>query len=80
MCYPGIVNDINELISEGWVREVITHDGARKTESNKQRIFFPRNKIADKADEQVEWDEIELPENCQKYIAETWDKISKHDN
>ena len=44
---------------------VKTHDGNRKTEKNEKRIFFPRNIEPPKnPDEQIEWDDLEMPNNC----------------
>ena len=66
LCYRDIRKDIDELIKEGWVRVVDNYEGHKKVESNKQRIFFPRD-ISDakkNTAEQVEWDEEELPQNC----------------
>ena len=64
MCYRGIQQDIEQLISEGWVRVVETYEGARKNETNKLRVFFPRDISEKKQDDKVEWGEEELPQAC----------------
>ena len=66
LCYRDIRKDIGELIKEGWVRVVDNYEGHKKVESNKQRIFFPRDISSAKKNtpDQVEWDEEELPQNC----------------
>ena len=78
LCYRDIRKDVDELIKEGWVRVVDNYEGHKKVESNKQRIFFPRDISAEKKNtaEQAEWDEEELPQNCMEYLAAEWKKIS----
>ena len=60
---------------------VKTHDGTRKTEKNEKRIFFPKNIDPPRnEDDQIEWDEIELPAKCHEYFDKEWEKISKNEN
>ena len=60
MCYQGIQNDVEKLVAEGWARVVETQTGSRKTENNLVKIYFPRD-ISKKDNDQVEWDDLELP-------------------
>ena len=42
LCYFEVINDMEQLIEEGWIRVVEISDNYRQKEE-KLRIFFPRN-------------------------------------
>ena len=82
MCYKGIQEDIDQLIKEGWVRVVETHQGNKRTSGSTFKIYFPRD-ISKRGDDQVEWqiyDDIELPENCLNYLANEWKDIAENES
>ena len=78
MCYKGIQDDIEKLIADGWVRVVNTQAGTRKTAGNQIKIYFPRD-LRLTGDKQVEWDETELPQNCQEYLAKEFKDIAENE-
>lgn len=67
LCYPRVLQDMDELIEEGWVREVKIVETKRSVQTT-TRVFFPRNQN----DSEVEFTKQELPENCQEYLAGLW--------
>jgi hypothetical protein len=69
MCYKGILDDVQALVDEGWVRVVeYTDMNVRKLNAEKKRTFFPCNL----ANTEVE---IQVPDKCKEYISDLWGKI-----
>ena len=69
-CYKGIKRDIDELITEGWIRVITTQEGTRGPNKESFRVLFPR----DLTEKEVEFTPEELPENCHSYLAQIWSK------
>lgn len=68
MCYKNVLEDISELVDEGWVRKVEIDDNARGNNKTTTRVFFPK----DLANAEVEFSKEELPENCQLFLTKMW--------
>ena len=69
-CYWGINDDINSLIEEFWIRVVEVPESTRSAVKEMSRVLFPR----DQNNHEVEFTKEELPENCQNYLADLWEK------
>lgn len=72
-CYPNIKNDIESLISEGWIRVIMVSNkpGRTKVISDQTRVLFACDRENDK---EVEGVTDDLPQNCHDFISEIWEK------
>ena len=70
MCYKGVLEDIEELVNEGWIRVVKVTENARGT-IKETRVFFPK----DLTNKEVEFTNDELPDNCQRFLSDMWQKM-----
>jgi len=61
-CYDGILQDIEIMIEQGWIRVVEVTDGKKKSAKDaiKKRIFFP----CDISNKKVEYTKDDLPSSC----------------
>ena len=70
LCYQGVMDDMDALIKEGWIREVKITETSREREKV-TRVFFPKN--LEETD--VEFTKEELPDNCVEMLAGLWNQI-----
>ena len=75
LCYEGIERDVEELISECWIRVLKVKESNRgaQNKDKESRIFFPR----DLAEKEVEFSKAELPDNCSNYVADLWKEMNE---
>ena len=71
-CYPKIKEDLKNLVDEGWIRVLLVNKtNSRKAEENAMtRVFF----ACDKSDLAVEGVLDTVPNACQNFLADFWDK------
>ena len=67
LCYLNVKSDMDQLIEEGWVREVKIEETKRNV-TQTTRVFFPRHQD----NSEIEFSKQELPENCHEYLADLW--------
>ena len=67
MCYKGILDDVQRMISEGWLRVVDYFDSNSRKQTDRKRILFP-------CDLSVEYESqpVLLGKRCHDYIAGVW--------
>lgn len=86
--YEGIEKDIEQLIDEGYIR-VLEASPTKKQKQERERgntafikyrkVLFPKSIPMDNnPSNAVEYTSTELPENCNKFLANLWDdKVDK---
>ena len=64
---------MDELIAEGWIREVKIVETVRNV-TRTTRVFFPK----DQNNSEVEFKKDELPGNCQEYLSGLWQSMGSN--